>query len=80
MPPLAISSNSEATADSDQEIRSHSSGEEGDNVKVEREDVVAEIGQRARPEVGDLMLCPGRMHPPSSLRFSASVNQVLPRI
>ena len=39
-------------------------GEEGDNVKVEREDVVAEIGQRAHPEVGDLMLCLGRMHPP----------------
>ena len=53
MPPFAIPSNSEATADSDQEIRSHCWGEGEDNVKVEREDVVAEIGQRASPEVGD---------------------------
>ena len=63
VPPLAIPSNSEAPADSDQEIRSHSWGEGGDNVKVGREDVIAEIGQRASPEVGDLMLCPGRMYP-----------------
>lgn len=63
VPPLAIPSHSEAPADSDQEIRSHSRGEGGDTVKVGREDVVAEIGQRASPEVGDFTLCPGRTSP-----------------
>lgn len=30
---------------------------------AEMEDVAAETCQRASPEVGDLMLCPGRMSP-----------------
>ena len=33
------------------------------DIKVEKEEDVVEICQRASPEVGDLMLCPGRMSP-----------------